>query len=687
MNDESAGASMIGRFLRLASVAAGALLILTGCGGGGGGGDDDGPGPGPTGGFPLTITVAPITASAMQIELPAVTRVTASVQGTTSATTIFVVIVDSAGTFTGVPSVSQNGPTQYQAELLLADSLSIGPHSGSLQISLCSDAQCANVLGRTTTSYTVTITENPVLTGTWSHASVALAAVKDDEQVFWPLLLDTPPARFIPYARFSDPGNVVRIGDSSQTVIAGLGTKTIALIVSPDVAPGSYSGNLEMVYCRDEACNKMYRGVTRLPYTVQVHALTNAKPLAALPGAPDWHTVQGSSAHTGYVPVTLNPANFSPRWLWRSPDIQNIPEVLEPVTSAGKVFTMAAPPPTSHNTPVLFALDEATGGVAWQQPVPDPDTGSTAFGLGPLIPPAIAGHNVYVARTVNTLPPLEGRIVSFGVADGAPLFLPQNFPELPAEFGDFIPPGSTWIRPGYMTPRGGSMILNVNRDGVRSFAALDQVTGVRTPVWGSCALEPDHTQFAGAIAVDGNDISYVATNSGLLMPDTCETIASAVPLGNGMGPAVVPDTSDVIAVGQGNVVNFDTAAQAVKWSAPATDTDAYYGSPAIAGSTIYLLNSKRVRLEARRESDGEVLWTWQAPWSDDDSFFGNAVASQNLVFVSTRKAVYAIDTTSHAAVWLYPYPGKLAISASGVLYVRRGPGPSIGNGLAAINLH
>lgn len=57
------------------------------------------------------------------------------------------------------------------------------------------------------------------------------------------------------------------------------------------------------------------------------------------------------------------------------------------------------------------------------------------------------------------------------------------------------------------------------------------------------------------------------------------------------------------------------------------------------------------------------------------------------MFVSTRKAVYAIDTTSHAAVWLYPYPGKLAISASGVLYVRRGPGPSIGNGLAAINLH
>jgi outer membrane protein assembly factor BamB len=678
---------MIGRLLRLASVAAGALLILSGCGGGGGAGDDNGPGPGPTGGFPLTVTVAqPITASAMQIELPAIVPVTASVQGTTSATTIFVVIVDAAGTFTGVPSVSQNGPMQYRAELLLADSLTIGPHSGSLQISLCSDAQCANVLGRTTASYTVTITENPVLTGTWSHASVALAAVKDDEQVFWPVVLDTPLTRFFPYARFADPGNVVHIGNTSQTVLAGWGTKTIALTVSPDVAPGSYSGNLEMVYCRDEACNKMYRGVTRLPYTVQVHALTNAKPLAALPGAPDWHTVQGSAAHTGYVPVTLNPANFSPRWLWRSPDPENIPEVLEPVTSAGKVFTIAAPAPNIHITPVLFALDEATGAVAWQQPIPDPSSDSSSFGLGPLIPPAIAGDNIYVARTVNALPPLEGRFVSFGVADGTPLFSPQNFPELPAEFGDFILGGMTWIRAGYMTPRDGSMLLNVNHDGVRSFVALDQVTGERTAVWESCALEPDHTQFAGAIAVDENDISYVATNSGLLMPDTCETIASAVPLGNGMGPAVVPDTSDVIAVGQGNVVNFDTAAQAVKWSASATETDAYFGSPAIAGPTIYVQNNKRMRLEARRESDGEVLWTWQAPWSDDSSFFGNAVATQNLVFVSTRKAVYAIDTTTHAAVWLYPYPGKLAISASGILYVRRGPGPPIGNALAAINL-
>lgn len=123
---------MIGRFLRLASAAAAALLVLAGCGGGGGGGD----GPRPPGGFPLTITVlqSPITASFTQIDLPALVPVSASVQGETSATTIFVVIVDATATFSGPAAVSQTGPTTYQALLPLADQLSIGPHSGALQI-------------------------------------------------------------------------------------------------------------------------------------------------------------------------------------------------------------------------------------------------------------------------------------------------------------------------------------------------------------------------------------------------------------------------------------------------------------------------------------------------------------------------------------------------------------------------
>jgi hypothetical protein len=681
----------------MTGLAAGALCVLAGCGGGGGDGGTGGGGGGSGGsggssspGYPLTITVSqsPITASVAQIDLPGSVSISASVQGTTTATTIYVVIVDAAATFGGTPTVSQSGPSQYQASLMLADPLTIGTHSGNLQISLCGDPQCANVLGRTTAPYTITITENPVLTGTWSRSSVALAAVVGDEQVTWPLSFTTPTTRYIPYARFSDSANVLRVAGDSQTIGATWGTKDIALTVSPDAAPGTYSGNLDMVYCRDSACNKMYSGVTKLPYTVSVAPKTNLKSLAPLAGAPDWQTVQGSSAHTGYVPVTLSPASFSPRWQWQSPDRANIPEVLEPVTSNGKVFTMAAPSPTTHITPILFAIDEESGTASWQQPVPDTSNDPTSFGLGPLIPPAIAGGNVYVARTVNTYPPQEGRFFAFQASDGTSPFAPQNFAEVPAQFGDFTysrPYAITNVRPVYMTASSGSMLLGASDTNGASFVSLDQASGVRTAAWASCASARSPARFAATIAVDGSGKSYAATDSGLLLADTCDSIASAVPLNDGMGPAI--GATSVVAIGGGNLVSFDTGTRQVKWSAPKSDTDVFVGSPAIAGATVYVQNAGRVQLEARRESDGEVLWTWQAPWSDETSFGGNVVATDNLVFVSTTQHVYAIDTTTHQAVWIYPYAGKLAISANGVLYVRRGPGSTIGASLVAINLH
>jgi hypothetical protein len=46
---------------------------------------------------------------------------------------------------------------------------------------------------------------------------------------------------------------------------------------------------------------------------------------------------------------------------------------------------------------------------------------------------------------------------------------------------------------------------------------------------------------------------------------------------------------------------------------------------------------------------------------------------------------YAIDTTTHNTVWIYPDAAKqLAISANGILYLR-GP-KAIGESLVAINL-
>jgi len=664
-----------------------AAWLLSGCGGGGGGSrpQDN----------PLTITVSPspVSATFAQLNLPSVVGIDATVSGKTSASVIYVIVGDSAATFTGVPDITNGGPGQYHAALRVIDTLAIGAHAGTLTISLCGDPQCNMVLGRTTVSYTVTVTENPVLTGTWAPGSIQFTAIQGDRQLHWPTSLSVPSAQLV-YAQLSDAAHNVQTDQLNPIAIFPQMSASVAVIASPNLAPGIYTGNLEAVFCLDSGCSKMYRGVTNLPYALTVLPMTNLTPLASMAGAQDWLTIQGSSAHTGFVPVTLDPASFSPRWLWQSGNAANPAFTFDPVTSSGKVFTVFSPDAGSSVAPILAAIDEATGTVAWQQSVPDVPGGNTTVGVGGgVTAPAIAGGNVFVARKVGaTFPPDNGRIFSFKVADGAQGFAPQDFTNFPGLFGDYYfennVSSSTVIHGAYLTPRGSSILLPTIDDQYnKSFVSLDQNTGASSDPWPSCSATLSQANIGGTVAVDASQASYLATDSGLLLADSCQTIASAVPLATGMGPTIVPGTADVVVIGHGNLVDFDTAAMQVTWSIPASVSDVFVGSPAIVGGTLYVQNAGRLQVEARSESDGNLLWSWQAPWSDDRSFTGNVIATQNLLFISTVARVYAIDVATHQTVWVYPYGGRLAISSNGILYVNRGgPGYST-DGIAAINLH
>lgn len=146
--------------------------------------------------------------------------------------------------------------------MLLADTLAMGNYSGNLTISLCADAGCGSVLGRTTVSYAVTIAENPVLTGSFLPSTVAFMAVQGDEAVNYLLRLQSPGILHATHARFSDSDNVLRIAGETQIISALPGSNNIEITVSPDVSPGTYTGNLEVSFCRGAECDRMYRGVT-----------------------------------------------------------------------------------------------------------------------------------------------------------------------------------------------------------------------------------------------------------------------------------------------------------------------------------------------------------------------------------------------------------------------------------------
>jgi hypothetical protein len=80
-------------------------------------------------------------------------------------------------------------------------------------------------------------------------------------------------------------------------------------------------------------------------------------------------------------------------------------------------------------------------------------------------------------------------------------------------------------------------------------------------------------------------------------------------------------------------------------------------------------NNNPLRLEARSETDGSLLWSWVPPASGDVGFKSEVLLTKNLAFVSTNLSTYAIDLATHKPVWSYPVIGNLALSSNGVLYL------------------
>jgi len=128
------------------------------------------------------------------------------------------------------------------------------------------------------------------------------------------------------------------------------------------------------------------------------------------------------------------------------------------------------------------------------------------------------------------------------------------------------------------------------------------------------------------------------------------------------------------------LVSYNVAAKAIAWRS----ANAYLTHPAIANGVIYAARNAPPSLDALSEADGHILWSWTPP-AGNTSFHRNTVVTNNLVFVSTDANVYAIDLSTHQAVWQYAKPGMLAISGSSILYIVTGATLSDGN-LVAIKL-
>ncbi|HVN47129.1 MAG TPA: PQQ-binding-like beta-propeller repeat protein [Steroidobacteraceae bacterium] len=460
------------------------------------------------------------------------------------------------------------------------------------------------------------------------------------------------------FARASDGTGVFT---SAVSVVPTNHDLALTLTVSRSLAPGHYAGNVTVSLCSDAGCAHP-EAVPSVSIPFDVEALSSNSvwlgdhptALTAWSGVPDWTMFQGNAAHTGYVPVDLDPNRFSTRWQAPAFPAADSSYIHMPATANGEVFVAGGN--------VLYARQESDGSLLWQH-----DFSDLAF---PSVnPPAVANGIVYVAAGQQT----STYLFAFKAADGTLVFQ--------------APMSSQWEH--YLAPTIGAAGIYTDAGeygGLYAFTASGQqlffASMGQTSEW-TPAADADHiyayTNGAPGTGGAGGGLSVLDPASGsvqaFIEDPTFVNYAYAIegaPVLGAPGSVIVANYAN----SSGNVLlDFDLALNSISWKI----AGAYPSTPAYHAQVIYAANNNPLRLEARAEADGGLLWSW-TPSAGDTRFVSEVLLTHNLLFVSTDVAVYGIDTGSHAEVWSYPLSGRLSLSQNGVLYIE-GAGP-----LTAINV-
>ncbi|WP_028864300.1 PQQ-binding-like beta-propeller repeat protein [Psychromonas aquimarina] len=489
------------------------------------------------------------------------------------------------------------------------------------------------------------------------------------------------------YAYVIDKVGVVKPGMSLIQV--GPMSYKVDMDISQDLAAGVYTGRFEVKLCRDSACNSPIENSTSfLDYNIEILSTTNLTPLTSWANVNDWETYQGNAAHTGYVPVTLDVDKFSLRWRW-SRDVHTV--ISPTVVADGMVYFSTES--SGESSATLHALKEENASVQWQH-----DFGS----IGILNPPAVSNGKVFVVAgdATDSVEFLWG----FAAETGTELFNTETVSHSLSQ-SNYAP-----------TVDNGVVYANAGWDGwTRGLNSFNGANG--TSIW-STDLS---TSYEWTPAVDANNayvyegntfnafnektsnagLVIINKNTGAIVNRITDSYYPAEEINlSTKGSPVIGSDNTVFAINQpsnynpafgsdfgiNQLVSFNTKDLNVNWAV----SGAFKTNPVLANNVLYTRNSLTFQLEARDEFSGDILWTWTPPeMAELSSFFGNMIVTDNIIFVSTEKRVYAVDINTRTTVWSYVKPGKLALSNNGVLYINTSTSDRFqwsNGGIDAINL-
>jgi hypothetical protein len=451
------------------------------------------------------------------------------------------------------------------------------------------------------------------------------------------------------YSMASDPNNVfakpVAITSNND------GSFTLEFATSAAAAAAEYSGAATLKLCSDSSCNNLQLvSSVSANYDIRVMSPTSNWPgdhqtsLTAWADAPDWQTFQGNSAHTGFVPVTISPDQLITRWQHGVTTNQYFNDLvnLATVTTSNGIYYLAG-------GNALEARNELDASLVWRY-----DFSGLAFPSAN--PPAVSNGVVYVAAGQQS----STYLFAFDAISGSLIFKSP----LSSQFENYLAP-------------------TIGPDGVYTNAGTYGGLYGLGPTGQQLFFTPLDQQSAWTPAVDADTV-YAYTGSRLTLVDPVTgqvkgsivdptftnyiyVVGGSVVLGAANSAfAAAYDNSWLNGGGLGNsLIHFNTHALTVDWQSAGD----YPATPAYNSGVLYAVNNKPLQLEARSEIDGSLLWSWVPPASGDAGFKSEVLLTKNLVFVSTNLSTYAVDLSTHRAVWSYPVTGNLALSSNGVLYL------------------
>lgn len=365
-----------------------------------------------------------------------------------------------------------------------------------------------------------------------------------------------------------------------------------------------------------------------------------------------WPMYQQNAAHTGFLDVTLDPSVFKFDWKIKlghdNADTSIDLNLYGPVVSDDAVYVTnhGTSSDYMHPTNTIQKIAISDGHEIWYKSFNQNMTTSAGQ-------PGIFGNEVYVEISDNIHS--DTGIYSLDATSGNIVY------QLPITNSD-----QHYLSPTFYK---GNVFPNGSGDGgVYSIKKINKHINWFTQFYDNGFITTPAVNNQYVVSFGNNQLNILDAETGTTLGTISDPNANTS-WGSSVESPVLADPNTAIFSNGGYLTSYNLSSRTINWSIGQPLN--YGGQPSVDEKYIYMRNVGK--LNVINKTTGEVIWTWKKA----GEFVGDQIiVTDNLVFVETQQAIYAISKETHKAVWSYKTESMMSAMCMGMghLYVAQSSG-------------